>query len=80
MVDGRTPTNGRRLDGYTIRLPYEPNGSGELIMSGQTFHPKSKGCACLTLPYGSIKKSSSPGDNKNTEDQGTCKCSPDILA
>ena len=31
MVDGRT-TDGRRLDGYTISSPYEPNGSGELIM------------------------------------------------
>ena len=30
MVDGRT-TDGRRLDGYTISSPCEPNGSGELI-------------------------------------------------
>ena len=29
MVDGRT-TDGRRLDGYTISSPCEPNGSGEL--------------------------------------------------
>ena len=29
MVDGRT--NRRRLDGYTISSPCEPNGSGELI-------------------------------------------------
>ena len=29
--DGRrTPTDGRRLDGYTISSPCEPNGSGEL--------------------------------------------------
>ena len=27
--DGRT-TDGRRLDGYTISSPCEPNGSGEL--------------------------------------------------
>ena len=30
-VDGRR-TDGRRLDGYTISSPCEPNGSGELIM------------------------------------------------
>ena len=33
MVDGRTDgrtTDGRRLDGYTISSPCEPNGSGEL--------------------------------------------------
>ena len=30
MVDGRTKTDGRRLDGYTISSPCEPNGSGEL--------------------------------------------------
>ena len=29
MVDGRT-TDGRRLDGYAISSPCEPNGSGEL--------------------------------------------------
>ena len=29
MVDGRTD-DGRRLDGYTISSPCEPNGSGEL--------------------------------------------------
>ena len=29
--DGRT-TDGRRLDGYTISSPCEPNGSGELKM------------------------------------------------
>ena len=28
-ADGRR-TDGRRLDGYTISSPYEPNGSGEL--------------------------------------------------
>ena len=28
-MDGRTP-DGRRLDGYTINSPCEPNGSGEL--------------------------------------------------
>ena len=38
MVDGRTTDDGRmddgrRLDGYTISSPCEPNGSGELIMS-----------------------------------------------
>ena len=31
MVDGRT--DGRRLDGYTISSPCEPNGSGELKSS-----------------------------------------------
>ena len=31
MVDGRT-TDGRRLNGYTISLPCEPNGPGELKM------------------------------------------------
>ena len=31
MVDGRQPPmNGRRLDGFTISSPCEPNGSGEL--------------------------------------------------
>ena len=34
--DGRTTddgqTDGRRLDGYTISSPCEPNGSGELKM------------------------------------------------
>ena len=33
MVDGRTDgrtTDGRRLDGYTLSSPCEPNGSGEL--------------------------------------------------
>ena len=31
MVNGRPPpTDGRRLDGYTISSPCEPNGSGEL--------------------------------------------------
>ena len=32
MVDGRTDgrMDGRRLDGYTISSPCEPNGSGEL--------------------------------------------------
>ena len=29
--DGRTDDDGRRLDGYTISSPCEPNGSGELI-------------------------------------------------
>ena len=28
--DGRTPTDGRRLDGYTISSPCEPKASGEL--------------------------------------------------
>ena len=32
MVDGRT-TDRRRLDGYTISSPCEPNGSGELTSS-----------------------------------------------
>ena len=27
-------TDGRRLDGYTISSPCEPNGSGELITQG----------------------------------------------
>ena len=31
--DGRT--DGRRLDGYTISSPCEPNGSGELIMGNK---------------------------------------------
>ena len=31
--DGRT-TDGRRLDGYPISSPCEPNGSGELKMGG----------------------------------------------
>ena len=31
----RTPTDGRRLDGYTISSPCEPNGSGELKRTGQ---------------------------------------------
>ena len=32
MVDaGRRRLDGRRLDGYTISLSCEPNGSGELI-------------------------------------------------
>ena len=30
MVDGRRRTDGRRLDGYTISSPCEPNGPGEL--------------------------------------------------
>ena len=30
--DGRRRTDGRRLDGYTISSPCEPNGSGELNM------------------------------------------------
>ena len=30
--DGRMKTDGRRLDGYTISSPCEPNGSGELII------------------------------------------------
>ena len=29
-TDGRTDDDGRRLDGYTISSPCEPNGSGEL--------------------------------------------------
>ena len=29
MVNGQT-SDGRRLDGYTISSPCEPNGSGEL--------------------------------------------------
>ena len=34
MVDGRrTDDDRRRLDGYTISSPCEPNGSGELIMA-----------------------------------------------
>ena len=32
MVDGQT-TDRRRLDGYTISSPCEPNGSGELTSS-----------------------------------------------
>ena len=38
--DGRRTTDdGRRLDGYTISSPCEPNGSGELkIMWTKTFH------------------------------------------
>ena len=28
--DGRTTTDGRRLDGYTISSPWEPNGPDEL--------------------------------------------------
>ena len=28
--DGRTTYDGRRLDGYTVSSPCEPNGSGEL--------------------------------------------------
>ena len=35
-ADGRTPTDGRRLDGYTISSPCEPNGSGELKTSQQS--------------------------------------------
>ena len=31
--DGRR-TDGRRLDGYTISSPCEPNGSGELMTKG----------------------------------------------
>ena len=31
VYDGQQ-TDGRRLDGYTISLPCEPNGSGELKM------------------------------------------------
>ena len=40
MVDGRTDDgrrtddDGRRLEGYTISSPCEPNGSGELKMKG----------------------------------------------
>ena len=30
-TDGRTDDDGRRLEGYTISSPCEPNGSGELI-------------------------------------------------
>ena len=33
MVDRRTSTDGRRLDGYTISSPCEPLGSGELKIS-----------------------------------------------
>ena len=32
MVDDGRRTDGRRLDGYTISSPCEPNGSGELII------------------------------------------------
>ena len=32
-TDGRTDDDGRRLDGYSISSPCEPNGSGELIKS-----------------------------------------------
>ena len=34
--DGRT--DGRRLDGYTISSPCEPNGSGELIILSIKIH------------------------------------------
>ena len=33
---GRWTTDGRRLDGYTISSPYEPNGSGELMIRPYT--------------------------------------------
>ena len=33
-TDGRRSTDGRRLDGYPISSPCEPNGSGELKMGG----------------------------------------------
>ena len=32
VYDGRRTTDGRRLDGYNISSPCEPNGSGELKM------------------------------------------------
>ena len=32
MVDADGRTDGRRLDGYTISSPCEPNGSGKLKM------------------------------------------------
>ena len=32
--DGRRTAHGRRLDGYTISSPCEPNGSGELKKRG----------------------------------------------
>ena len=32
MVDDAGQTDGRRLDGYTISSPCEPNGPGELKM------------------------------------------------
>ena len=43
MVDGRTTDgltddDGRRLDGYTISSPCEPNGSGELIITRLDYH------------------------------------------
>ena len=33
LLNGGRTTDGRRLDGYTISSPCEPNGSGELIKS-----------------------------------------------
>ena len=44
MVDGRTTDDGltdddgRRLDGYTISSPCEPNGSGELKKREENAH------------------------------------------
>ena len=37
--DGRTDDDGRRLDGYTISSPCEPNGSGELIKYAASGQP-----------------------------------------
>ena len=39
MVDVRRPTDGRRLDGYTISSPCEPNGSGELKIMYTPINP-----------------------------------------
>ena len=38
--DGRRTTDGRRLDGYPISSPCEPNGSGELKMLILSWHKK----------------------------------------
>ena len=43
--DGRT--DGRRLDGYTISSPCEPNGSGELKRSLQVEVREGKGAIGL---------------------------------
>ena len=49
--DGRRTTDdGRRLDGYTISSPCEPNGSGELTMKGSRWPSGSERSGVQYLP------------------------------
>ena len=50
--DGRRTTDGRRLDGYTISSPCEPNGSGELIIIITLFQEDNIFGRVASLTYG----------------------------